>query len=156
MCKHILNAQVTIRYYDGNWYDCPLCFLDENKLYPDMQRIGTEMVFACKVCKKCFRKDMTQFEEPDEYCPHCGNCFVVEAVTPETLQEERLQKRLQRAAAAKEADQRKKEEKKQRKKEEEEGEEGEEEEGVEEDTTNDEIFSGETKLPSIGTPSIGT
>jgi|TARA_B110000091_G_C13644856_1_gene402810 tRNA G26 N,N-dimethylase Trm1 len=61
-------------------------------------------VFACKMCKKCFRKDMTQFEEPDEYCPHCGNCFVVEAVTPETLQEERLQKRLLRAAAVKEAE----------------------------------------------------
>ena len=104
MCKHILNAQVTIRYYDGNWYDCPLCFLDENSLYPDMQRIGTEMVFACKLCKKCFRKDMTQFEEPDEYCPHCGNCYVVEAVTPETLQEERLQLRLRRAAAVKEAE----------------------------------------------------
>ena len=108
MCKHILNAQVTIRYYDGNWYDCPLCFLDENQLYPDMQRIGTEMVFACKLCKKCFRKDMTQFEEPDEYCPHCGNCYVVEAVTPETLQEERLQTRLRKAAAAKEADEKKK------------------------------------------------
>ena len=102
MCKHILNAQVTIRYYDGNWYDCPLCFLDENGTYPDMSRIGTEMVFACKVCKKCFRKDMTQFEEPDEYCPHCGNNYVVEAVTPETIQEERLQKRLQRAAEQKE------------------------------------------------------
>ena len=88
MCKHILNAQVSIRYYDGNWYDCPLCFLDENGTYPDLQRIGTEMVFACKQCKKCFRKDMTQFEEPDEYCPHCGNHYVVEAVTPETLREE--------------------------------------------------------------------
>jgi|TARA_B110000208_G_C11457211_1_gene316924 hypothetical protein len=104
MCKHILNAQVTIRYYDGNWYDCPLCFSDENGLYPDMQRIGTEMVFACKLCKKCFRKDMTQFEEPDEYCPHCGNCYVVEAVTPETVQEEKLQKRLKRAAAVREAE----------------------------------------------------
>ena len=102
MCKHILNAQVTIRYYDGNWYDCPLCFLDENGNYPDMSRIGTEMVFACKVCKKCFRKDMTQFEEPDEYCPHCGNNYVVEAVTPETIQEERLQKRLRIAAEKKE------------------------------------------------------
>ena len=45
------------------------------------------MVFACKKCKKCFRKDMTQFEEPDEYCPHCDNHYVIEAVTPETIQE---------------------------------------------------------------------
>ena len=104
MCKHILNAQVTLRYYDGNWYDCPLCFLEENGVYPDMQRIGTEMVFACKVCKKCFRKDMTQFEEPDEYCPHCGNCYVVEAITPETLKEEELQRRLQRATRQQKTD----------------------------------------------------
>ena len=47
------------------------------------------MVFACKKCKKCFRKDMTQFEEPDEYCPHCDNHYVIEAVTPETIQEEK-------------------------------------------------------------------
>ncbi|KAE8311214.1 hypothetical protein BDV41DRAFT_578875 [Aspergillus transmontanensis] len=42
----------------------------------------TEMVFACKKCKKCFRKDSTEFEESDEYCPHCDNHFVLEAVTP--------------------------------------------------------------------------
>ena len=47
------------------------------------------MVFSCKKCKKCFRKDMTQFEEPDEYCPHCDNHYVIEAVTPETIQEEK-------------------------------------------------------------------
>lgn len=39
-------------------------------------------VFACKKCKKCFRKDSTEFEESDEYCPHCDNHFVLEAVTP--------------------------------------------------------------------------
>lgn len=43
---------------------------------------NTEMVFACKKCKKCFRKDSTEFEESDEYCPHCDNHFVIEAVTP--------------------------------------------------------------------------
>ena len=32
---------------------------------------------------------MTQFEEPDEYCPHCDNHYVIEAVTPETIQEEK-------------------------------------------------------------------
>ena len=32
---------------------------------------------------------MTQFEEPDEYCPHCDNHFVIEAVTPETIKEEK-------------------------------------------------------------------
>ncbi|KAE8166680.1 hypothetical protein BDV40DRAFT_296459 [Aspergillus tamarii] len=43
---------------------------------------NTEMVFACKKCKKCFRKDSTEFEESDEYCPHCDNHFVLEAITP--------------------------------------------------------------------------
>lgn len=38
--------------------------------------------FACKKCKKCFRKDAAEFEESDEYCPHCDNHFVLEAVTP--------------------------------------------------------------------------
>ena len=68
------------------------------------------MVFACKKCKKAFRKDMrlvyrknelfrkkkvifflwylfiylySDYEEEDEYCPHCDNHYVLEAVTPE-------------------------------------------------------------------------
>ncbi|KAI5304233.1 hypothetical protein KEM56_006710 [Ascosphaera pollenicola] len=41
-----------------------------------------EMVFACKKCKKCFRKDVSEFEESDEYCPHCDNHFVIDAITP--------------------------------------------------------------------------
>ncbi|GAB1218210.1 hypothetical protein ATERTT37_007463 [Aspergillus terreus] len=41
-----------------------------------------QQVFACKKCKKCFRKDATEFEESDEYCPHCDNHFVIDAVTP--------------------------------------------------------------------------
>ena len=63
--------------------------------------------FACKKCKKCFRKDAQEFEErfvrakaqhssllvlileSDEYCPHCDNHFVLEALTPKpTLQVE--------------------------------------------------------------------
>jgi Zn finger protein HypA/HybF involved in hydrogenase expression len=34
------------------------------------------MTFICKKCKKAFRKDVTEFEESDEYCPHCDNHFV--------------------------------------------------------------------------------
>ncbi len=40
------------------------------------------MIFACKKCKKWFRKDAQEFEEADEYCPHCDNHFVLEALTP--------------------------------------------------------------------------
>ncbi|CRG87482.1 hypothetical protein PISL3812_04500 [Talaromyces islandicus] len=42
-----------------------------------------DMTFACKKCKKCFRKDTSEFEESDEYCPHCDNHFVIEAKTPQ-------------------------------------------------------------------------
>ncbi|KAL8897746.1 MAG: hypothetical protein Q9207_007050 [Kuettlingeria erythrocarpa] len=38
--------------------------------------------FACKKCKKCFRKDAQEFEDCDEYCPHCDNHFVLDAITP--------------------------------------------------------------------------
>ena len=40
------------------------------------------MVFACKKCRKCFRKDAREFEDADEYCPHCDNHYVLPAKTP--------------------------------------------------------------------------
>ena len=45
------------------------------------QRKTLEMVFACKKCKKTFRKDMSDYEEEDEFCPHCDNQYVIEAKT---------------------------------------------------------------------------
>ena len=39
---------------------------------------------VCKKCKKAFRKDVADMEAPDEadeYCPHCDNHFLREAVT---------------------------------------------------------------------------
>mmetsp|Transcript_67805 Transcript_67805/g.93893 ORF Transcript_67805/g.93893 Transcript_67805/m.93893 type:complete len:85 (+) Transcript_67805:157-411(+) len=44
----------------------------------------TDMVFACKKCKKVFRKDVSEFEEADEYCPRCDNQYIIPAKTPET------------------------------------------------------------------------
>jgi len=40
------------------------------------------MTFICKKCRKAFRKDAREFEDADEYCPHCDNHFVLEAKTP--------------------------------------------------------------------------
>jgi hypothetical protein len=58
------------------------------------------MAFICKKCRKAFRKDAREFEDSyalssrhaiaasltfinrDEYCPHCDNHFVLNAVTP--------------------------------------------------------------------------
>ncbi len=46
---------------------------------------NTTQTFACKKCKKAFRKDAQEFEESDEYCPHCDNHFVLEAITPKPM-----------------------------------------------------------------------
>ncbi|OOG00105.1 hypothetical protein ASPCADRAFT_1760 [Aspergillus carbonarius ITEM 5010] len=99
MCKHILNAQVAIRSACcKKWFDCAECHQEQES---HSLAKTNEMVFACKKCKKCFRKDATEFDERcvtppplgvpegDEYCPHCDNHFVIEAVTPTpTLQVE--------------------------------------------------------------------
>ncbi|KAK5126536.1 hypothetical protein LTR08_004664 [Meristemomyces frigidus] len=80
MCKHILNAQVSIRSpCCKQWFDCAQCHA-ESKKHELAQSM--EMVFACKKCKKCFRKDMNEFDDSDEYCPHCDNHFVLEAKEP--------------------------------------------------------------------------
>ncbi|CAG8765708.1 753_t:CDS:2, partial [Acaulospora morrowiae] len=80
MCKHILNAQVSIRApCCKRWFDCAECHAE----VADHQiRKTIEMVFACKKCKKVFRKDMENFDETDEYCPNCDNHYVLDAKTP--------------------------------------------------------------------------
>ncbi|OJJ32788.1 hypothetical protein ASPWEDRAFT_29932 [Aspergillus wentii DTO 134E9] len=80
MCKHILNAQVSIRSpCCRKWFDCAECHQEQEA---HSLTKTTEMVFACKKCKKCFRKDAAEFEDCDEYCPHCDNHYVIEAKTP--------------------------------------------------------------------------
>jgi len=80
MCKHVLNAQVSIRSpCCQKWFDCAECHYEQED-HPLLQRY--ELVFACKKCKKCFRKDAQEFEDSDEYCPHCDNHCVLEAMTP--------------------------------------------------------------------------
>ncbi|WVQ84272.1 hypothetical protein IAT38_006424 [Cryptococcus sp. DSM 104549] len=75
--KHILNAQVAIRApCCKKFFDCPQCHA-ETQDHP--LRKTMEMAFLCKKCKKAFRKDMTEYEEADEYCPHCDNQYVIEA-----------------------------------------------------------------------------
>ncbi|KAH7345306.1 CHY zinc finger-domain-containing protein [Rhizoctonia solani] len=83
MCKHILNAQASIRApCCQKWFDCPECHAEVSD---HTIRKTTEMVFMCKKCRKAFRKDMTAFEESDEFCPHCDNHFIVEAKTPKPV-----------------------------------------------------------------------
>eukprot|EP00741_Cyanophora_paradoxa_P016448 tig00020918_g15881.t1 len=81
MCKHVLNAQVSIRAPCCKaWFDCPECH-EEKADHPLAK--AYEMIFACKKCKKCFRKDVREFEEADEFCPHCDNHFILPAKSPE-------------------------------------------------------------------------
>ncbi|KAJ4538165.1 hypothetical protein HRR77_007204 [Exophiala dermatitidis] len=104
MCKHILNAQVSIRSpcckfirrqtrnshgedEDGGliprkgrkWFDCAECHA-ESEDHPLLQSF--DMTFICKKCKKAFRKNTKDWDESDEYCPNCDNHFVIDAVTP--------------------------------------------------------------------------
>ena len=79
-----MNAQVAIRApCCKKWFDCPDCHEDfwqgECELMKTM-----ELVLACKKCKKVFRKQVEEYEEADEYCPHCDNHYVIEAKTPLT------------------------------------------------------------------------
>jgi len=81
MCKHILNAQVAIRApCCRKWFDCAECHAEAAPDHP-LQK-SAELTFICKKCKKAFRKDAADFDEADEYCPHCDNHFVLEAVMP--------------------------------------------------------------------------
>lgn len=83
MCKHILNAQVSIRApCCKRWFDCPECHA-ESESHPLARTM--DMVFICKKCKKAFRKDMTVYEESDEYCPHCDNHYVINAKSPKAM-----------------------------------------------------------------------
>ncbi|KAF8806629.1 hypothetical protein BYT27DRAFT_7102011, partial [Phlegmacium glaucopus] len=81
--KHILNSQVSIRApCCKQWFDCAECHA-EVESHPLAKT--TEMAFMCKKCKKAFRKDMSVYEESDEYCPHCDNHYVIEAKTPHAV-----------------------------------------------------------------------
>ena len=56
MCIHIPNAQVSIRTFCcRKWYDCSECH-DANEEHDIAKRM--EMIFACKKCRKTFRKNM--------------------------------------------------------------------------------------------------
>ncbi|KAL0241490.1 hypothetical protein GEMRC1_006725 [Eukaryota sp. GEM-RC1] len=88
MCKHIINAQVSIRApCCKKWYDCPQCHADLND--HELEKT-TELVLACKKCRKVFRVDLgdPEADQADQHCPHCDNCYVLEAVTGEDKEEE--------------------------------------------------------------------
>lgn len=52
---------------------CPECH-SETQDHPLAKT--TELAFLCKKCRRAFRKDMAQYEQADEFCPHCDNHYV--------------------------------------------------------------------------------
>lgn len=80
MCKHVLNAQVAVRApCCQRFFDCPQCHVEVSD-HPLART--TELAFVCKKCRRAFRKDLERFEEgSDEFCPHCDNCYVIDAKT---------------------------------------------------------------------------
>lgn len=59
MCKHIINVQAAIRSpCCKKWFDCSDC---HNEQCDHPLKKTHEMTFACKACKKVFRKDMLLF-----------------------------------------------------------------------------------------------
>lgn len=61
-----LLQEVSPMHLPCRWFDCPQCHaeLEDHNLKKMM-----ELTFACKKCKKVFRKDINDFDEADEYCP---------------------------------------------------------------------------------------
>ena len=55
-CKHVLNAQVSVRF------PCCLKFFDCIDCHDDVgghpAKFAEEIVFQCKKCSRCFRKDL--------------------------------------------------------------------------------------------------
>lgn len=82
MCKHVLNAQVSIRApCCKKWFDCAQCHFEAADHELKKQ---TEMILACKKCRKVFRIDTSDFdEESDGFCKGCDNRFYLVAETPE-------------------------------------------------------------------------
>lgn len=69
MCKHILNAQVSIRApCCRRFFDCPECHAEASD-HELLKR--DELAFVCKKCRKAFRRDVHDFVEDSaaEYCP---------------------------------------------------------------------------------------
>mmetsp|Transcript_13521 Transcript_13521/g.16105 ORF Transcript_13521/g.16105 Transcript_13521/m.16105 type:complete len:111 (+) Transcript_13521:63-395(+) len=83
MCRHILNSQVSIKFPNGRWYECPECFLEVEGTLARLKDWGPIRTFACKSCHQVFIKDMTLFHPIDRQCPHCANKFVIPARTNE-------------------------------------------------------------------------
>eukprot|EP01129_Flabellula_baltica_P006840 TRINITY_DN2610_c0_g1_i2.p1 TRINITY_DN2610_c0_g1~~TRINITY_DN2610_c0_g1_i2.p1 ORF type:complete len:112 (+),score=27.69 TRINITY_DN2610_c0_g1_i2:196-531(+) len=58
-------------------FDCTKCH-EENEDHEITKRF--ELSFGCKTCKKVFRKDLRDWDESDNFCPHCDTEFILPVV----------------------------------------------------------------------------
>lgn len=49
-----------------------------------------EITLICKSCKKAFRKDLSDFDETDQYCPFCDNEFVFPSTNLQTGDDDKM------------------------------------------------------------------
>jgi transcription elongation factor Elf1 len=78
-----LSKDIRINELSRRWFDCAECHAENSDHRLQKSNV---MTMVCKKCKKAFRKDVADMEAPDEadeYCPHCDNHFLREAVTRE-------------------------------------------------------------------------
>lgn len=83
MCRHIINAQVSI-FWGDKWFDCHECYAEHEGRCPDLSKLSRRVALACKSCRQLFHKDFGVFGKVDETCPHCGVRFVIPAMTPKS------------------------------------------------------------------------
>ena len=58
--RYLFQIATDERQSGRKWFDCAQCH-HEQEDHPLLQKF--EMTFACKKCKKCFRKDAQEFED---------------------------------------------------------------------------------------------
>ena len=56
MCRHVLNAAVSVKFPNGRWYECPECFLEVEGHMPNLKDWDPVRTFACKACRQVFIK----------------------------------------------------------------------------------------------------
>lgn len=83
MCRHIMNAQVSI-FWGEKWYDCHECYAEHEGHSPDLSALPSRLPMACKSCRQLFHKDLRIFHENDAQCPHCGVNICIPAMTPQS------------------------------------------------------------------------
>ena len=62
----------------------PECYEEVTGARLDLAMITSPMTLVCKKCRQLFQKDLRIFDENDANCPHCGNPYVIPAMTPES------------------------------------------------------------------------